>query len=78
MELVRKDDVIEIINNIDDWYTNWRDYAIQDIKDLPTIEAKQGKWDKWYGVFKCSECSNFSALQHNYCPNCGAQMVEEE
>lgn len=62
----------------------------QNIKDMPTVQSKKGKWIKdrlastsggSYGVYRCSLCSR--AYQDvgygfNYCPNCGAEMEEEE
>ena len=51
----------------------------------PTIEErKKGKWLKGYGDHVacgvrpryrfCSECNEVTAFQHNFCPNCGADM----
>lgn len=60
--------------------------------DCPLIEQKTGKWiDKWYCsnmsgyeyAMKCSECGkptyriSFAEQMPNYCPNCGARMVQE-
>lgn len=54
-----------------------------DIADAPAIESeptKHGRWKKeWSSIFHtelpaCSECGRFSALEWNYCPNCGADM----
>ena len=28
--------------------------------------------------YKCSECSEFNAAKDNYCPNCGAKMIEPQ
>lgn len=27
--------------------------------------------------YKCSKCWNYTAIKHNYCPNCGADMRGE-
>ena len=61
------------------------------IADAPTIEErKNGKWleqdDGWDGIYyECSCCKdaftlidgNPSENLYNYCPNCGARMVQE-
>lgn len=58
------------------------------VENAPTIEAepvKHGRWETPKGypnVLLCSECNTpyekkeFVATQ-NYCPNCGAQMMDE-
>ena len=46
------------------------------------IPNKTGHWidrdvydaDRW----KCSECGRTESYKENYCPNCGAKMVEEQ
>ena len=62
------------------------------INEAPTAkvkEVKYGKWihtDKanhWYSKDECSECHYHTYdridLSHfNYCPNCGAEMIEKE
>ena len=46
-------------------------------------ENMQGKWiNKWSSFFHadiptCSICQCGTALKTNFCPNCGARMVEE-
>ncbi len=63
----------------------------KDIEQLPTIDpVKRGKWievkDKWCGLeIRCSECGAHvprdgwgNAMQCDYCPNCGARMMEGE
>ena len=53
------------------------------IKDLPSVNPqKSGKWiehgflgDIW---FECDQCSSDSDSSYNYCPNCGAKMIENE
>ena len=53
--------------------------------NIPTIEErKTGKWlqDKHeiagYGYFDCSECGADFYDTYNFCPNCGASMMEGE
>ena len=63
------------------------------VKALEELEERgEGKWiqyDKrfpWGRLYKCSECGNyldFSGVnggrgEANYCPNCGAKMMEDK
>lgn len=62
-------------NDIDD-YANM---ILAALEVLPTIEPKCGKWisnSPFTG--NCSECGGSGNLKDNYCPNCGAKMIEEE
>lgn len=64
--------------------------AIDAIKNLPSVKRKKGTWvaveNPNYSPFDCSSekisvCSvcGYAREQHdfNYCPNCGADMREE-
>ena len=51
------------------------------IKLRNSVPSRKGHWDKIpnYGKWKCSECGTefrFTFKEHNFCPNCGAEMVE--
>ena len=50
------------------------------INDLPAVEPRKGKWiicsDGYYPY--CSVCNYRPHEMTNYCPNCGAQMKENE
>ena len=61
------------------------------LKGLPSAqpERKKGKWlpylEEYHDMFKCSNCGNIIRLPfkcfsppYYYCPNCGADMKEEE
>ena len=64
------------------------------IKQLPSVrpqEPKIGYWskfgEKWGGTqaWECSICKNhydihavYTKIPYNYCPNCGAKMVESQ
>ena len=56
-------------------YLNWLNHA-------PTVDAvpvRHGKWMVTPVYIKCSECGeSFMLIPQNYCPNCGARMVEDE
>ena len=55
------------------------DYYERRIASGELVERKHGHWiedyDEW-GGYRCSECNEFNADKGNYCPNCGAKMVE--
>ena len=55
---------------------------------LPSVQTERtGKWiadvDRWGDVvttvngYKCSKCGCFNVDKDNYCPNCGAHMMED-
>lgn len=49
------------------------------ITDAPTIEPKRGRWiEDEYGIPHCSRCGTINnTVYRNYCPNCGAKMMDE-
>lgn len=51
------------------------------LHEVPSAEPerKKGKWTVTSLFIKCSECGEaFMLIPQNYCPNCGAKMVEEK
>lgn len=49
-------------------------------KDCPLVEEKTGKWIPFSpleNLFSCSVCGQWGEKYWNYCPHCGARMVEE-
>lgn len=54
------------------------------IDEEPTVDAvpvRHGKWIEYPtadGMNQCSECGVLRFGESNYCPNCGARMVEDE
>lgn len=57
------------------------------IKDLPSAqpERKKGKWvdPAAIDVYRCSVCEEYTKLEvpklfYHYCPNCGAEMEEND
>ena len=69
------------------------EWAIKGVENLPSAEPKKGKWEvKTDGfIFKrrwgiCSECGNYLDFLRvnvgrgdaNFCPNCGAKMIEKD
>lgn len=60
------------------------DYLKIIIRDQPTVDAVEvvhGRWIEKIGRAKCSvcldECWADSAMDYNFCPNCGAKMDGE-
>lgn len=53
------------------------DDAVKAIQDLPSAE-KRGRWIEDGHYERCSECGEYADELHNYCPNCGARMEENE
>lgn len=64
---------------------------MHDIDNAPTVELcyqrPQGEWIKWnfktFGAmgdweYKCSNCEKVYGGEHNFCPNCGADMRGDE
>ena len=68
--------------------------AVRDVPTADVREVKRGRWIveqtddlllEPLGIkeaFRCSSCGyshvNFNQKNHNYCPNCGADMREEQ
>jgi hypothetical protein len=65
-----------------------REAIMEMVKNAPTIEPRpRGKWidaivADTLPVIVCDQCNTFFPLafgaSHNFCPNCGADMREEE
>lgn len=62
---------------------------VEDIDNAPTIETgsvRRGHWIQGYIPnddgsytpidFNCSVCGQANDVESNYCPNCGAKMIE--
>ena len=41
------------------------------------VEVKHGEWDNNGDFYQCSNCSNFTNYNYDYCPYCGAKMDKE-
>ena len=59
--------------------------SIDAIRVMPSVtpqEPRKGHWDdipKYKDIaWRCSECEHFTTMKHNYCPNCGAKMIEPQ
>ena len=65
-----------------EWYNNAdRDEIAEKlVLNAPTIEERrQGYWVKFGWSVCCSECDyEMAFVTRNFCPNCGAKMMEGE
>ncbi|WP_034452479.1 zinc ribbon domain-containing protein [Butyrivibrio sp. AE2032] len=87
-DCVSRAEVLKLMK--DNWHTHNGDWAMQesmdDIRALPSVtlqEPKTGHWSHdgshWKNRFICSECGyKLFDEPTNYCPNCGAKMVEPQ
>ena len=41
-------------------------------------EPKTGHWIDLHRCWICSECNQETHIEHKFCPNCGAKMVEPQ
>lgn len=81
-------DYISREDAMDAWYTNERYTDIEGIPSADVVERKHGKWKKAYldhesfgvrpTVVYCSECNLVGYWEPNFCPNCGARMVNDD
>ena len=49
-----------------------------EIEKLPSVTQKSGYWIDSSNGWMCSECNRDNTYDTNYCPNCGAKMVEPQ
>ena len=91
-DCISREAVIDYIKDctIDLGYENGTNMVIDVISNLPSVQPKSkiGHWiadvDRWGDVvttvngYRCSECGEFNTDKDNYCPNCGAKMVEPQ
>lgn len=62
-----------------------RDRLMRTIDDIPAADVRpvtRGEWidhqeGRWIYA-KCSECGTVHDVKSNFCPNCGADMREQE
>ena len=77
-------DHVKRSNNSDFAPTPTWNEAVQIVEDFPAADVRpvaRGKWidhqeDRWIYA-KCSECGTVHDVKSNFCPSCGADMMEE-
>ena len=55
--------------------------ALNMVQDCKKIELKRGKWKEYpiaEDCYQCSECGVLRMGISNFCPNCGARMVDDD
>ena len=84
-DAISRQAVLEIIER-----EEFKGDAISEIEKLPPItpQPKIGRWiadvDRWGDIvttvngYRCSECNAFNTDKDNFCPNCGAKMIEPQ
>ena len=54
--------------------------TVKAIKALPSAQPKKGKWkyisDGYVDIYECDQCGKTEDYERNFCPNCGADMME--
>lgn len=73
-------------NRHNNWHCRECEYneVMSNIENAPTIEAEPTKHGRWIDRgkdmcirWKCSECGRKDTHIYNYCPDCGALMIDE-
>lgn len=84
MRLIDADAIItKLEKDIDKRNLHWLSFFIDEIEEIPTIEAEPVKHGKWIPcktadyVFCCSACGyGYTDNRLSYCYDCGARMEE--
>ena len=80
-DAISRQAVLDLIN------TDWKYEGLEiEISNLPSVipQPKTGRWiDRWDKIFlcenkDCSICGYTAQTRYNFCPNCGAKMIESE
>lgn len=74
-DYISRDAVLELVE------PDARPFLAERIRNIPSADVapvKHGEW-KWSHDGECSVCGyRNSNFEYNYCPNCGADMMEEK
>ena len=80
-DAISRADAIKIVQNRCKRLTTGCVLAVTEIRNLPPIQPKRGKWIYQNGMINCDQClRTIRRIDHdgllNFCPNCGANMRE--
>ena len=76
-------DVLNEANRVGRFYCG-KNRTIEEIKAIPSVESKTGHWINIDATHsKCDRCEAVFEIassngEINYCPNCGAMMIEPQ
>ena len=60
------------------WLGGIRD-ALREVEHIPSAEIeRKGEWISHENYDECSKCHCFTSVGFNYCPHCGAEMINED
>lgn len=63
----------------DMWETSEIEHLLGEISTVQAVEVVHGRWEQARyteaPLYICSKCGKPEYKQHNYCPNCGANML---
>lgn len=82
-DCISRNAAIDVMFNFHECYG--RRYAEIDLEEFNALPSAQreGKWIKEYEEwftdypYKCTNCGKYSRARYHFCPNCGADMMEE-
>lgn len=81
MRLIDADELIKHACRSTEWSHGEHPMVVEvdDIDDAPTVDAEPVKHGVWFGtVCSCCGKSTSDSYDCEYCPHCGAKMVEYE
>lgn len=88
-DLISRKDVLHELDWCDYGLKDWQKWKLKMmVRDIPSAKPKIGHWimtrDYFTGAYesidyvKCSCCGEDSLEMGDYCPNCGAKMIEPQ
>ena len=84
-DAISRQAAIDVVHEYFEKYLNLNDdICLDGIRSLPSVtpEQKMGHWINYqkniWIYAQCSECGTVQDTKTNYCPNCGAKMVEPQ
>lgn len=63
---------------LNEWNTLGVLAAVDRVPAADVREVKKGKWIHSGEIMYCNKCQYIAMRTHNFCPNCGARMVNDD